>query len=187
MTFGAERVKFSNARFVSAFVGRARRKFKLVKNCGFNGMRKYYYVCPRCGRCYKRYIPRRKAKCHFCSTVWKTRKAKGTRSAFSWTATLVCLLAIAALAYFGGRRLGLLSTTPDPVSVSENQTTGLDADGQASELENEGVAEEFENTEDAENAENVDAEDVDVSEDLGVGEDANNLEDANGGEGSTAE
>lgn len=142
-------------------------------------MRKYYYVCPRCGRCYKRYIPRRKAKCHFCSTVWKTRKAKGTRSAFSWTATLVCLLAIAALAYFGGRRLGLLSTTP--VSVSENQTTGLGADGQASELENEGVAEEFENTEDAENAENIDAEDVDVSEDLGVGEDAN------GGEGSTAE
>lgn len=72
-------------------------------------MRKFYYVCPRCGRCYKRYIPRRKAKCGFCSTVWKTRGAKGTRSAFSWTATLVFLAALAGGAFLTGRELGVLS------------------------------------------------------------------------------
>ncbi|MBR5243560.1 MAG: hypothetical protein IKW13_04925 [Thermoguttaceae bacterium] len=75
-------------------------------------MRKYYYVCPRCGRCYKRYIPRRKAKCAFCSTVWKTRKAKGTRSAFSWTATLTTILGVLAIAFLAGREFGAFSKTP---------------------------------------------------------------------------
>ena len=70
-------------------------------------MRKFYYICPRCGRCYKRYIPKRKMKCGFCSTVWKTRKAKGTRSAFSWTATLATIIALVAIAFFVGRELGV--------------------------------------------------------------------------------
>ncbi|MBR2003855.1 MAG: hypothetical protein IKK39_13035 [Thermoguttaceae bacterium] len=87
-------------------------------------MRKYYYVCPRCGRCYKRYIPRRKAKCGFCSTVWKTRGAKGTRSAFSWTATLVFLAAIVVVAFLIGRELGVLSKSsvvPGAVDVEESR------------------------------------------------------------------
>ncbi len=74
-------------------------------------MFKFYYVCPRCGRVYKRYIPRRKAKCAFCSTVWKTRKAKGTRAAFSWGATLAAILALAAICYLVGRGVGGFNST----------------------------------------------------------------------------
>ncbi len=59
-------------------------------------MRKYYYVCPRCGRTWRYFWPRRKMKCGFCSQTWKTRKAKGTYSRFSFTATILWL-AIAAI------------------------------------------------------------------------------------------
>lgn len=52
-------------------------------------------------------------KCGFCSTVWKTRKAKGTRSAFSWTATFVFLAACAGAAFWAGRELGVLSKLGD--------------------------------------------------------------------------
>lgn len=68
-------------------------------------MCKYYYVCPRCGRCYKHYIPRQKTKCVFCDTVWHTRGAKGTRVAFSWTATFVCLAVVVAIVFFIARGL----------------------------------------------------------------------------------
>lgn len=46
-------------------------------------------------------------KCGFCSTAWKTRKAKGTRSAFSWTATFVFLAALVVVAFLLGRELGV--------------------------------------------------------------------------------
>lgn len=86
-------------------------------------MRKYYYVCPRCGRCYKRYIPRRKMKCVFCATKWKTRKAKGTRSAFSWTATFGVLAALIVVAFLLGRELGVWRALQGkPISVES--TTG---------------------------------------------------------------
>ncbi|MBQ7814817.1 MAG: hypothetical protein IJ387_10040 [Thermoguttaceae bacterium] len=84
-----------------------RRAFKEIIIGKISGMRKYYYVCPRCGRCYNRYLPRRKMKCGFCSTAWKTRKAKGTRSAFSWTATLAFLAALVVVAFLLGRELGV--------------------------------------------------------------------------------
>lgn len=128
-------------------------------------MRKYYYVCPRCGRCYKRYIPRRKTKCGFCSTVWKTRGAKGTRSAFSWTATLATIAACVALIFFVGRELGVFPKTLtnregtqswdaafEPLTESDetNETTG-----DAERLEALESGENLELTTDSENAENV--------------------------------
>jgi len=62
-------------------------------------------------------------KCGFCSTVWKTRKAKGTRSAFSWTATLVFLAALAGGAFLLGRELGVLSKSGDfPVAVDRAES-----------------------------------------------------------------
>lgn len=129
-------------------------------------MRKYYYVCPRCGRCYKRYIPRRKAKCHFCSTVWKTRKAKGTRSAFSWTATLATIVALGAIVFFVGRELGVFpkeepaaieahslgtALEPSTESVETDETTSDAPSVDAADVEN------LESTIDSENAEDVDA------------------------------
>lgn len=63
-------------------------------------------------------------KCGFCSTVWKTRKAKGTRSAFSWTATFVFLAALVVVAFLLGRELGVLSKTgvfPESVDVEESR------------------------------------------------------------------
>ena len=65
-------------------------------------MKKYYYVCPRCGRQWVRYIPRSKMKCRFCSESWHTHGRRGTRSRFSWTATFfwLVILAIVALAVF---------------------------------------------------------------------------------------
>lgn len=63
-------------------------------------------------------------KCGFCSTVWKTRKAKGTRSAFSWTATLAVLAAIVVGAFLIGRELGVLSKSsvaPESIDVEESR------------------------------------------------------------------
>lgn len=97
-------------------------------------MCKYYYVCPRCGRCYKHYIPRRKAKCVFCDTVWHTRGAKGTRVAFSWTATFVCLAVIAAIVFFIARGLmgfglsnGIVFDPDDPPFVRIGETQDAEA------------------------------------------------------------
>ncbi len=61
-------------------------------------------------------------KCGFCSTVWKTRKAKGTRSAFSWTATFVFLAALVVVAFGLGRELGVwrsLQTKPIPTESTD--------------------------------------------------------------------
>lgn len=65
-------------------------------------MKKFYYVCPRCGRQWVRYIPRSKMKCRFCSESWHTHGRRGTRSRFSWSATFfwLVILAIIALAVF---------------------------------------------------------------------------------------
>lgn len=54
-------------------------------------MKLYYYVCPRCGRTWKKLLPRTKMRCSFCRETWKTSKAKGTRSRFSLMATFVWL------------------------------------------------------------------------------------------------
>ncbi len=62
-------------------------------------MKFYYYVCPRCGRTWRRYFPRSKMKCKFCNSTWKTKKAKGTRSHFSLKATFVWLIWIAAILF----------------------------------------------------------------------------------------
>lgn len=70
-------------------------------------MRKYIYVCPRCGRAYIRYIPRRNMHCPVCDTVWKTRKAKGTSSYFSWKATIVFLAIVFSLTGYVLYRYGL--------------------------------------------------------------------------------
>ncbi len=117
-------------------------------------MRKYYYICPRCGRCYKRYIPRRKAKCRFCSTVWKTRKAKGTRSAFSWTATLTTVLALALVAFFVGRELGVFTKTPPVVEETSSWGTELESSMESVEM---GTTSDAENAEPSENVENVES------------------------------
>lgn len=61
-------------------------------------MKKYYYVCPRCGRQWVRYIPRSKIKCRFCAEVWHTHGRRGTRSRFSWSATFFWLVVLAAIA-----------------------------------------------------------------------------------------
>lgn len=144
-------------------------------------MRKYYYVCPRCGRCYKRYIPRRKVKCGFCSTVWKTRKAKGTRSAFSWTATLTTLVALAALVFFVGRELGVFPKTPilvEDVEVESSRSweTELAPSLSAESVENDGTTDDAESVETLENAENSDAafdvENADNAESTSEAEDA---------------
>lgn len=120
-------------------------------------------------------------KCGFCSTVWKTRKAKGTRSAFSWTATLATIIALVAIAFFVGRELGVWrSSQAKPIPPEATN-------GSADYVENAENADELEYVDDEaatveENAENAaDGENVDVSEDLGLGEDAE------GGEGSGAE
>ncbi len=65
-------------------------------------------------------------KCAFCSTVWKTRKAKGTRSAFSWTATLAAIIALAVVSFFVGREFGFLSKTPSFVDELQPRETGLE-------------------------------------------------------------
>ena len=54
-------------------------------------MKKFIYTCPRCGRQWVRFIPRRKMKCRFCSEVWHTRGRRSSRSRFSWTATFLWL------------------------------------------------------------------------------------------------
>ena len=118
-------------------------------------MRKYYYVCPRCGRCYRRFIPRRKTKCGFCSTVWKTRGAKGTRSAFSWTATLTTALAIIAIAFFAGREFGVFSKSGDAREKTPSWETKLEVSSETAENleaasdENVETLETFETSEDA--------------------------------------
>lgn len=105
-------------------------------------MCKYYYVCPRCGRRYKHYIPRRKTKCGFCGAVWHTRGAKGTQVAFSWTATLVCLAVVAAIVFFIARGLtGFGSSTgivfdpdgPPFVRIDETQDAEAPESGDVSE------------------------------------------------------
>jgi len=43
--------------------------------------------------------------CPICETHWRTKNAKGTRSEFSWKATLFMLavvIAVSAVAYFYG-------------------------------------------------------------------------------------
>lgn len=65
-------------------------------------------------------------KCAFCSTVWKTRKAKGTRSAFSWTATFATIIALAAVSFFVGREFGLLSKTPNFIDEVQPRENGLE-------------------------------------------------------------
>jgi len=120
-------------------------------------------------------------KCGFCSTAWKTRKAKGTRSAFSWTATFFCLAAIIVVAFWLGRELGVLRSSqvkPNPVESTNVSADYVENAENAAELE----YVDGESTTAEENVENAaDAENVDVSEDLGL------LEDAEGGEGSGAE
>lgn len=126
-------------------------------------MRKYYYVCPRCGRCYKRFVPRRKMKCGFCLTVWKTRKAKGTRSAFSWTATFVFLAALVAVAFFLGRELGgwrSSQTKPIPIESTNGSAENV----------------EEENVENVDAFEDVDDETTTVEENAGVEENAESPE-----------
>ncbi len=126
-------------------------------------MRKYYYVCPRCGRCYKRFIPRRKSKCGFCSTVWKTRGAKGTRSAFSWTATLTTILAIVAIAFLLGREFGVLSKTPRPVEKPTSWETDVDSSTENAEDWESAIVEDAPNGEIVETSEQIET--LETSED----------------------
>ena len=70
-------------------------------------MRKYYYVCPRCGRTWVRYFPHQKMTCPFCQESWHTRGHKGTRSEFSLKATLVWLLGIVVVAYAAASLMGV--------------------------------------------------------------------------------
>lgn len=65
-------------------------------------------------------------KCGFCSTGWKTRKAKGTRSAFSWTATFVCLAALIVVAFLLGRELGVLQSSQ--VKPTPGESTNVSTD-----------------------------------------------------------
>ena len=118
-------------------------------------MRKYYYVCPRCGRCYKRFIPRRKTKCGFCSTVWKTRGAKGTRSSFSWTATLALFLAIIALAFFAGREFGVFSKSPKLAEEPHSWGTGFDSSTESVEDWGSAIVEDAPNGEIVETSEQI--------------------------------
>ncbi|MBQ9873400.1 MAG: hypothetical protein IJM30_02960 [Thermoguttaceae bacterium] len=62
-------------------------------------MRKYYYTCPRCGRTWVKFFPRAKMKCKFCEQEWRTKNRKGTRSRFSFTATLFWLFWLAVIVY----------------------------------------------------------------------------------------
>ncbi len=95
-------------------------------------------------------------KCGFCSTVWKTRKAKGTRSAFSWTATLVFLAALAGGAFLLGRELGVLSKSGDfPVAVDRAESRlGETEVALSSESVDEEIGETSEQTESLEIGEN---------------------------------
>ena len=119
-------------------------------------------------------------KCGFCSTVWKTRKAKGTRSAFSWTATLATIIALAAIAFFVGREFGVFSKSSEPIEARSW--------GTALETLTESV-EEGESTSDAESGETL--ENVENLEPATVEEDAatadETLETANEAENATAE
>ena len=72
-------------------------------------------------------------KCGFCSTVWKTRKAKGTRSAFSWTATLATIIALAAIAFLVGRELGVFSKSSDAVKNAPSWETKLEVSSETAE------------------------------------------------------
>ncbi|MBQ9800454.1 MAG: hypothetical protein IJO40_11050 [Thermoguttaceae bacterium] len=117
-------------------------------------MRKFYYICPRCGRCYKRYIPKRKMKCGFCSTVWKTRKAKGTRSAFSWTATLATIIALVAIAFFVGRELGVWR---NPVDFKGEDSWGTELAPSTESVETDETTGDAESVEASENVENLES------------------------------
>ncbi|MBQ1337151.1 MAG: hypothetical protein II561_10385 [Thermoguttaceae bacterium] len=70
-------------------------------------MKKYYYVCPRCGRTWVRYIPRSKMKCKFCEETWHTKNRKGTRSRFSFTATFLWIFWIVLIIWGAVKVLGL--------------------------------------------------------------------------------
>lgn len=88
-------------------------------------MKKFYYVCPRCGRQWKRLIPRSKMRCKFCSEEWKTHGRRGTRSRFSWFATffwLFWILLIAGVALKFQTILGLVAD-----SVTEREPSQVQA------------------------------------------------------------
>lgn len=96
-------------------------------------MKKFYYVCPRCGRQWKRLIPRSKMRCKFCSEEWKTHGRRGTRSRFSWFATffwLFWILLIAGVALKFQTILGLVAdsvTEREPSQVQAPAEPGTEA------------------------------------------------------------
>lgn len=65
--------------------------------------------------------------------MWKTRGAKGTRSAFSWTATLATFLAIVAIAFFAGRQFGVFSKSSDAVKNAPSWETKLEVSSETAE------------------------------------------------------
>ena len=89
-------------------------------------MKKYYYVCPRCGRTWVRYIPRSKMKCKFCEETWHTKNRKGTRSRFSFTATFLWLFWIALIIWGAVKVLGLDVTPLFDAKPSNSDIIRLD-------------------------------------------------------------
>ena len=119
-------------------------------------------------------------KCGFCSTVWKTRKAKGTRSAFSWTATLATIIALAAIAFFVGRELGVFSKSSEPI---EARSWGTALETSTKSVEESEPTSDAESGEASENVENLES--ATVEEDAATADET--LETANEAENATAE
>ena len=66
---------------------------------GGDNVKKFFYICPRCGRRWTRLWPRSVMKCDFCGESWNTVGKKTTSSRFSFSATLLWLVGIALVAF----------------------------------------------------------------------------------------
>ena len=83
-------------------------------------MKKFYYVCPRCGRKWRFYFRQKTMKCPFCNEEWNpysSRYSKLTTSRFSFTATLFCLAVLLAIAYGGLKVAGYDGVVIERVKV----------------------------------------------------------------------
>lgn len=85
-------------------------------------MKTYYYTCPRCGRTWKRFIPRKTMTCKFCKEKWKTKGRRGTRERYSFEATFRWLLFI-ALVIYGAHRVSGYFAFPESVEHAKNAKT----------------------------------------------------------------
>ncbi len=109
--------------------------WRFITFLGFQLMKLYYYICPRCGRQWTRLLSHSTMKCKFCETTWETKGKKGTRSHFSLFATLYWLLLVAiivaAIAFFHRPVLNLVTggdarTTESQTSLETQQKTPLE-------------------------------------------------------------